>query len=91
MRRAGKLSWDMKWLLRGCEGGRVSDVMTPDPMVVRGNTDLEAAARLLLERRIRRMPVVDSQGRLIGVFSRGNVIRAALTQRKASLEAKADQ
>ena len=70
---------------------RVADVMTADPMVVRGNTDLEAAARLLLERRIRRMPVVDSQGRLIGVFSRGDVIRAALTQRKAVLEVEEQQ
>lgn len=65
--------------------------MTPDPMVVRGNTDLEAAARLLLERRIRRMPVVDSHGRLIGIFSRGDVIRAALTQRKAVIDAQAQQ
>lgn len=70
-------------------GCRVADVMTSDPMVVRGNTDLEAAARLLLERRIRRMPVVDSQGRLIGIFSRGDVIRAALAQRKAAVEAGA--
>ncbi|KAK9799726.1 hypothetical protein WJX73_004729 [Symbiochloris irregularis] len=79
--------FEVQKLLVKNQGKMVSDVMTGEPMVVRGNTDLEAAARLLLERRIRRMPVVDSQGRLIGIFSRGDVIRAALAQRKAAVAA----
>lgn len=65
---------------------RVSDVMTPDPLVVRPETNIEAAARILLQKKVRRLPVVDDSGRLIGMFTRGDVIKAALRARKAVLE-----
>jgi CBS domain-containing protein len=55
--------------------------MTPDPFVVRGFTDFKTAARILLDRKIRRLPVVDGDGRLVGIFSRKDVIRAALELR----------
>lgn len=63
---------------------RVEDVMTPDPLVVRPETNIEAAARILLNKKVRRLPVVDGNGSLIGMFTRGDVIRAALRARKAA-------
>jgi CBS domain-containing protein len=60
--------------------------MTPDPLVVRPETNIEAAARILLQKKVRRLPVVDDSGRLIGMFTRGDVIKAALRARKAALE-----
>lgn len=56
--------------------------MTPDPIVVSMETCLEEAARTLLDNKIRRLPVVDDQGKLIGMFSRGDVIRAAVATRR---------
>ncbi len=41
---------------------------------------------LLLKKRIRRLPVVDEAGRLVGIISRSNIIRIALEQRKAALD-----
>ena len=64
--------------------------MTPDPITVERNTPLEDAARILLEQRIRRLPVVDEEGKLIGMFSRGDVIKAALAARKAILLASGE-
>lgn len=61
-------------------------MMTPDPLVVRPETNIEAAARILLQKKVRRLPVVDDSGRLIGMFTRGDVIRAALRARKAALD-----
>lgn len=61
---------------------RVEDVMTPDPIVVSRETSLETAAKTLLDKRIRRLPVVDDAGFLVGMFSRGDVIKAALQTRK---------
>lgn len=55
--------------------------MTADPVTVTVETRLETAARTLLDKRIRRLPVVDSEGKLLGMFSRGDVIRAALKTR----------
>lgn len=52
--------------------------MTPTPLSVRENTNLEDAARLLLQTKYRRLPVVDVDGKLVGIITRGNVVRAAL-------------
>ena len=59
--------------------------MTIDPVVVRGSETIESAARMLLARKVRRLPVVDSDGRLIGLFSRSDVIKVALEARQAAL------
>ncbi|CAN1307468.1 CBS domain-containing protein CBSX2, chloroplastic [Linum perenne] len=59
-------------------GKVVGDLMTPNPLTVRENTNLEDAARLLLETKYRRLPVVDADGKLVGLITRGGVVRAAL-------------
>ncbi|KAB2042792.1 hypothetical protein ES319_D02G241700v1 [Gossypium barbadense] len=66
-------------------GKVVGDLMTPSPLIVRETTNLEDAARLLLETKYRRLPVVDIDGKLVGIITRGNVVRAAL-QIKRSIE-----
>ncbi|KAK7834608.1 cbs domain-containing protein cbsx1 [Quercus suber] len=50
--------------------------MTPAPVVVRETSNLEDAARILLETKYCRLPVVDADGKLVGIITRGNVVRA---------------
>ncbi|OVA15875.1 CBS domain [Macleaya cordata] len=69
---------EIQKLLGKTNGKVIADVMTPAPLVVRETTNLEDAARLLLETKYRRLPVVDSNGTLVGIITRGNVVRAAL-------------
>jgi len=57
--------------------------MTSDPICVRASTSIEDAANLLLRMRIRRLPVVDEGGRLTGIITRSNIIKAAWEARKA--------
>ncbi|MBD3880217.1 CBS domain-containing protein [Phormidium tenue FACHB-886] len=47
----------------------VADVMTLNPLVVQPETPLAEAIKILAERRISGLPVVDSAGKLIGVIS----------------------
>ena len=56
--------------------------MTSDPICVRPSTSVEDAANLLLRRRLHRLPVVDERGRLLGVVTRSNIIRAAWEMRR---------
>jgi len=71
-------------LLNKTNGKIVAEVMTPSPLVVREYTNLEDAARLLLETKYRRLPVVDNSGKLVGLLTRGNVIKAALQMKHAA-------
>lgn len=52
-------------------------------------TACHAGRRLLLAKKIHRLPVVDEQGKLVGVLSRGNLVKAALALRKAAAAGQA--
>ncbi|XP_074582084.1 CBS domain-containing protein CBSX1, chloroplastic-like [Curcuma longa] len=69
---------EIQKLLSKTNGIIIGDVMTPAPLVVSETTNLEDAARLLLETKYRRLPVVDDDGKLVGIITRGNVVSAAL-------------
>ena len=60
-------------------GGRVaSDVMTSPAIVVALNTGVSEAARLMREKNVRRVVVVDQRGRIAGVVSRSDLLHALL-------------
>jgi CBS domain-containing protein len=52
----------------------VADVMTLDPVVIGADAALEEAERLLRERHVSGLPVVDDDQRLIGVISRTDLL-----------------
>lgn len=54
---------------------KVEDMMTRDPITVAPDTDIHEAARLIVEHRHNRLPVVE-HGRLVGVVTRLDVLEA---------------
>jgi acetoin utilization protein AcuB len=54
----------------------VRDLMTPDPETAREGTPLAEAADRMADRRIGCLPVVDESGRLSGLLSETDVLRA---------------
>jgi CBS domain-containing protein len=54
-----------------------ADVMTPGPVCVAQATTLPAVALLMARRRLKRLPVVDGAGALIGMVSRYDLLRSA--------------
>lgn len=68
----------------------VADLMTLDPVVVRADDPIEEAERLMRERRVSGLPVVDPDGAPLGVISQTDVIEdgsaplAILLRRKPS-------
>ncbi len=55
----------------------VKDLMTPDPLTVGPNETVHAAADLMTTRRIRHVPIVDVDSRLLGLVSQRDLLRAA--------------
>lgn len=80
---------EIQKLISKTHGKTVGDVMTPSPLVVRETSNLEDAVRILLGSQKRRLPVVDNNGKLVGLLTRGNVIKAALLMKlDAEMESK---
>ncbi|PNW79198.1 hypothetical protein CHLRE_09g405800v5 [Chlamydomonas reinhardtii] len=75
---------EVKKMLAKTAGKKIKDVMTPKPITVRPETNLNDATSILISKKIRRLPVVDEHGKLVGLISRGNIVKAALAARKAA-------
>lgn len=54
----------------------VMDIATKRVISVREDTPLDKAVHTLSEKRIKKMPVIDGEGRLVGALSRRNVMHA---------------
>lgn len=52
----------------------VADVMTSDPLVVEADTPLKEAIKLLAEKKISGLPVVNKEGKLVGVLSEADLM-----------------
>jgi predicted transcriptional regulator len=63
--------------LIGKSGSTVGQVMTSPAVTIAESTGLEQVAEQLTQQRIRRLPVVDGGGNLVGVVSRRDVLRWA--------------
>jgi len=54
----------------------VEDVYTPSPIVVRPRDDVTAAVDLMAVKGFKSLPVVNERGRLVGIVSRSDIVRA---------------
>ena len=54
----------------------VEAAMTRSPITVDRNTTIAEAARLMIDRKVKRLPVVDPNGHLEGIVSRGDILVA---------------
>jgi CBS domain-containing protein len=52
----------------------VADLMTIDPVVIRSDSPLEEAERLMREYAVSGLPVIDDEGTLLGVISQTDVL-----------------
>ena len=55
-------------------GVTAADLMTPFPVTAAADDPVEHAARLMSQHRVKRLPVVDAAGHLIGIVSRADVL-----------------
>ena len=58
---------------------KARDVMTAPPITVTPDARVSDVAALLLDRRISAVPVVDQNGRIVGIVSEGDLLRRAET------------
>jgi CBS-domain-containing membrane protein len=59
-------------------GGTATDLMSSPPVVAPLGTTIPAAARLMDDQGVKHLPVVDELGRLVGIVSRGDLLKVHL-------------
>lgn len=58
---------------RDPRGTVVSQVMTSDPACCRPNEPIEAVVELMTRRQVRRVPIVDNTGAIVGIVSQADI------------------
>ena len=66
------------------ETTHVDAAMTESPLTIGPDQPIAEAARLMLEHKIGGLPVVDGNGRLIGIVTQSDLLRAFLQAGKAT-------
>ncbi|EDX78131.1 hypothetical protein MC7420_7869 [Coleofasciculus chthonoplastes PCC 7420] len=61
-------------------GQTVGEVMTHAPVVVKPDQPLRKAAKLMQDKSLRRLAVTDNQGKVIGVLTAGDIVRAMIAE-----------
>jgi signal-transduction protein with cAMP-binding, CBS, and nucleotidyltransferase domain len=70
---------------RASKGTRVDEIMTSPVIYVTLSTPLPECMRLMTERRIRHLPVIE-QDQVIGVISIGDLVRAIIQQQGETID-----
>lgn len=61
--------------IRKMTGTKVADIYTPKPLTVSETASIEELATIMADRRVHTLPVT-SEGRLVGVIGKSDIIRA---------------
>lgn len=68
-----------QWQQLAAQGKSARDIMTSPVITVHAETRVGEAARLMVDKHLKRLPVVDRQGNLVGIVSRLDVLAAAVS------------
>ena len=63
----------------------VREIMTGSPKTIRDDATVDDAMRMMTESRIRHLPVIDSEGRVAGLISIGDVVKWITTRQDETI------
>ena len=61
-------------------GQTVAEVMSDRPITIEPERSVKEAARIMHEKKVRRLPVTDNQAKLLGIITQGDVIQMMATE-----------
>ena len=69
-------STDVEQIYKESKGKKLSEVMTKNPKTVDQDATLDEVVKFMGEKNFKRIPVVDGNGKVAGIITRTNVIKA---------------
>jgi acetoin utilization protein AcuB len=69
--------WELHYLIAKIEIGQI---MTRDPVTVSQDASIGQAAQVMLENRLSGLPVIDSEGELVGIITESDIFRIVVQE-----------
>ncbi len=66
---------ELEYQVRKMAAFKVKDVMTKKVLTIHEDTELEDIVDKIVEKKINRLPVIDSKGKLVGIVTRSDILR----------------
>jgi CBS domain-containing protein len=63
----------------------VREIMTPSPITITCDTSVDEAMRIMTENRFRHLPVINSEGKVAGVLSIGDLVNWIVTSQDETI------
>lgn len=64
--------WEINYLISRL---KIEEIMTPRPITVSENATLGEAAQIMLEHKVSGLPVLDDDGKLVGIITESDIFR----------------
>ena len=69
--------WEMNKLLAGL---KIAEIMTRDPVTISQEATISTVAEIMLEQKFSGLPVVDEQGKLVGIITESDIFRLVVRE-----------
>lgn len=69
--------WEVNYLLAKL---KISEIMTPKPITISPEETIGVAARLMLEKKVSGLPVVDEKQHVIGIITESDIFRLVVRE-----------
>ena len=75
--------WELQYLIAKI---KVNEIMTPDPIIISQDSTISEASQVMLDYKISGLPVVDSDGKLVGIITESDIFRIVVQEWKEQPE-----
>ena len=70
---------------RSSENTRVRDIMSTEVITAQPDQEVRECMELMTEKRIRHLPIIDDEKKLIGMISIGDLVRAIIAEQESTI------
>ncbi len=66
---------DLEYQVKKMAAYKVKDVMTKNVITVSGEAELNSVVDIIIDQKVNRVPVIDHEGKLIGIITRSDILK----------------
>jgi acetoin utilization protein AcuB len=75
--------WELHYLIARIN---IDEIMTPDPVIISQDATIGEAAQVMLDNKVSGLPVVNGEGKLVGIITESDIFRIVVQEWKEQAE-----